>query len=57
MSFMFRKFLLASCIILSVPNFAHFAHSEEIYDPQNTMLAINMAVVSIQRITILQSAV
>ena len=44
---MMKKFLLALCIIVSVPN---FAYSEENYDPQNTMLAINMAVVSIQRI-------
>ena len=43
-----KKFLLSLCILITVPNFAY--SSEEKYDPQNTMLAINMAVVSIQRI-------
>lgn len=42
-----KKFIAALCLSLFIFG---IAHAEEIYDPQHTVLALNMAVVSINRI-------
>ena len=42
-----KKFIAALCLSLFIFG---IAHAEEIYDPQHTMLALNMAIVSINRI-------
>ena len=42
-----KKFFAALCLLLFMFG---AAHAEEIYDPQHTMLALNMAIVSVHRI-------